>query len=180
LIGHLKLWPIIAAINCTTPVFRDGSVFASSAYGAGGGLAKLTKDDSGNVKAEQVWFQKRMQNHHGGVIIVDGCLYGANGGNEGGALICLDFKTGDVLWDQRSERRAQKGSVAFADGRLYYRTEDGTMLLIEPNRREYVERGRFEQPDRSSSPAWSHPVIANGKLYVRDQDVLYCYDIKQK
>jgi hypothetical protein len=78
---------------------------------------------------------RKMQNHHGGMILLDGCLYGANGGNEGGFLICLDFKTGNVLWDGRddAQRRAPKGSVALADGRLYYRTEKGTMLLIEPN-----------------------------------------------
>ena len=167
-------------INCSTPLYHDGHVFASSAYGAGGGLVKLKKDASGGVVAEEVWFSNRLQNHHGGVIPFDGCLYGASGGNEGGDLICLDFKTGDVLWDQRSERRAPKGSVAFADGRLYYRTEDGKLLLIEPSRTEYVERGRFEQPDRSRSPAWSHPIIANGKLYIRDQDVLLAYDIKMK
>jgi outer membrane protein assembly factor BamB len=167
-------------INCSTPLYHDGFVFASSAYGAGGGLAKLTKDETGNIKAEEVWFNSRLQNHHGGVILFEGCLYGANGGNEGGALICLDFKTGEVLWDQRSERRAPKGSVAFADGRLYYRTESGPVLLIEPNREQYVERGRFEQPERSEAPAWSHPVIANGKLYIRDQDVLLSYDIKAK
>jgi outer membrane protein assembly factor BamB len=167
-------------INCTTPLFVDGMVFAASAYGAGGGLVKLTKDDNGAAKAEEVWFSKRMQNHHGGIVFFDGCLYGANGGLEGGALICLDSKTGDVLWDERSKRRALKGSIALADGRLYYRTEDGTLLLIEPSRTEYIERGRVEQPDRSRSPAWSHPVIANGKLYVRDQDLLLCYDIKLK
>ncbi len=167
-------------INCTTPLFVDGMVFAASAYGAGGGLVKLSKDDNGSTKAEEVWFSKRMQNHHGGIVVFDGCLYGANGGLEGGALICLDLKTGEVLWDERSTRRAPKGSIALADGRLYYRTEDGTLLLIEPSRKEYIERGRVEQPDRSSSPAWSHPVIANGKLYVRDQDVLFCYDIKAK
>jgi outer membrane protein assembly factor BamB len=165
-------------INCSTPLFHDGMVFASSAYGAGGGLVKLSTNDNGDVKAEEVWFSKRMQNHHGGMIVVDGCLYGANGGNSGGALICLDFKTGEVLWDERSTRRAPKGSIALADGRLYYRTEDGTILLIEPSREKYIERGRFEQPDRSESPAWSHPVIANGKLYVRDQDLLFCYDVK--
>ena len=70
--------------------------------------------------------------------------------------------------------------MAFADGRLYYRTEDGTVLLIEPSAKEYIERGRFKQPDRSRSPAWAHPVIANGKLYIRDQDVLLCYDVKAK
>ena len=169
-----------AAINCTTPIYHDGHVFASSAYGAGGGLVKLVKDGDG-VKAEEVYFTREMQNHHGGLVLVDGALYGAAGGNEGGALACLDFKTGKVLWDEREGgRRVRKGSVAFADGRLYYRTEEGPVVLIEPSPKEYVERGRFEQPDRSRSPAWAHPVVANGKLYIRDQDLLLCYDIKAK
>ena len=137
-------------INCTTPLYHDGQVFAASAYGAGGGLVKLIKDGDG-VKAEEVYFTRKMQNHHGGMIVIDGYLYGANGGNEGGYLICLDFKTGKVLWDKRGP---EKGSLALADGRLYYRTESGTVLLIEPSAKEYVERGRFEQPDRSRSPAW--------------------------
>jgi len=167
-------------INCSTPVFQDGMVFAASAYGAGGGLVKLSKDANGGVKADEVYFTKKMQNHHGSMIFLDGCLYGANGGNEGGFLVCLDFKTGNVLWDERddTEHRAPKGSVALADGRLYYRTEKGTMLLIEPSPKQYLERGRFDQPDRSQQPAWAHPVIANGKLYLRDQDVLLCYDVK--
>jgi outer membrane protein assembly factor BamB len=168
------------AINCSTPIFQDGMVFAASAYGAGGGLAKLNKDANGAIEPEEVFFSKRMQNHHGGMVVIDGALYGANGGNEGGALICLDFKTGDILWDERSKRRAPKGSIAFADGRIYYRTEEGTLLLIEPNREAYTEVGRFEQPDRSEAPAWAHPAIANGKLYIRDHDLLLCYDITAK
>jgi len=169
-------------INCSTPLYHDGLVFAASAYGAGGGLVKLSKDATGGVKAEEVFFSKKMQNHHGGMIVFDGCLYGANGGNEGGSLVCLDFPTGNVLWDGRenAERRVPKGSLALADGRLYYRGEDGAMLLIEPNAKQCVERGRFDQPDRSKQPAWTHPVIANGKLYLRDQDVLLCYDVKAK
>jgi outer membrane protein assembly factor BamB len=169
-------------LNCSTPIYQDGMVFAASAYGAGGGLVKLSKDASGGVKAEEVYATAKMQNHHGGMILLNGCLYGANGGNEGGYLVCLDFQTGKVLWDERDsgKRRAPKGSVALADGRLYYRTEKGTMLLIEANPKQYVECGRFEQPNRSESPAWTHPVIANGKLYVRDQDMLLCYDIKAK
>jgi outer membrane protein assembly factor BamB len=164
-------------INCSTPVSHDGRVFAASAYGTGGGLVKLSKDGNGGVKAEEVYFTKKMQNHHGGMILQGGCLYGANGGNEGGFLVCLDFQTGEVLWE---ERRARKGAVALADGRLYYRTESGTVLLIEPNPKQYVERGRFDPPDRSGKPAWPHPVLANGKLYLRDQDVLLCYDVKAK
>ncbi len=169
------------AINCSTPVYQDGMVFASSAYGAGGGLVKLSKDADGSVKAEEVYSTTQMQNHHGGMILLDGYLYGATGGNEGGALACLDFKTGKVLWDQRqSAGRRAKGSVALADGRLYYRMENGTVLLIEPNPKKYIEHGRFDQPDRSEQPAWPHPVIANGKLYLRDQDVMFCYDVKAK
>lgn len=168
-------------INCTTPLYHDGHVFASSAYGAGGGVAKLSKNASGEFTAEEVFFSKRMQNHHGGVILHDGALYGANGGNGGGNLICIDFQTGKVLWDERSgEHRIPKGSIAYADDRLYFRTEEGAVLLIEPSRERYVERGRFEQPDRTSLPAWAHPVIANGKLYIRDQDLLLCYDIQAK
>jgi alcohol dehydrogenase (cytochrome c) len=168
-------------INCSTPLYHDGMVFAASAYGAGGGLVKLSKGSDEAVKAEEIYATTDMQNHHGGMILLDGYLYGANGGNSGGALACLDFKTGKVMWDQReSAGRRAKGSLALADGRLYYRMEDGTVLLIEPDPKQYIERGRFEQPDRRKPPAWAHPVIANGRLYVRDQDQLFCYDVKEK
>lgn len=163
-------------INCSTPLYHDGQVFASAAYGTGGGLVKLSKDGDG-VKADEVYFTRLMENHHGGMIVIDGSLYGAHGGNGGGNLACLEFKTGKKLWD---ERAVEKGSVAFADGRLYYRTEGGAVLLIEPSAKEYVERGKFRQPERSRSPAWAHPVVANGKLYIRDQDALFCYDVKGK
>jgi len=180
------LWRYDAAangngINCSTPIFHERHVLASSAYGAGAGLVRLDQGSDGNVQAEEVWFSNKLQNHHGGIIIHDGAVFGANGGNGGGYLICLDLKSGDVLWDERAgKRRAPKGSVVFADGRIYYRMEDGTVLLIEPNLKEYVEHGRFAQPDRSRSPAWAHPVIANGKLYIRDQDLLLCYDVQRK
>jgi len=152
-------------------------VFAASAYDAGGGAVKLSKDANGAITAEEIYFTPRMKNHHGGMIVVDGCLYGTAGGNRGGFLVCLDARTGEVLW---SERRAPKGSLALADGRLYLRTKEGAMLLIEPNRKEFVERGRFEPPNRSNEPAWTHPVVVNGKLYLRDQDVLLCYDVNAK
>ena len=166
--------------NCAMPIFSDNCVFAASAYGGGGALVRLSADGQGGVKVEDVYTTKKMQNHHGGVILLDGYLYGANGGNEGGALVCLDFKTGDVQWNERDDKknRAPKGSLTAADGRLYYRHEKGTMTLVEPSPKEYIERGRFEQPDRSRSNAWSYPVVANGKLYLRDQDLLLCYDIK--
>ncbi|TWT65991.1 outer membrane protein assembly factor BamB family protein [Allorhodopirellula solitaria] len=161
-------------ISCTTPISQDGLIFATSAYGAGGGAVRLVKSADGEIEAQEVYFTPSMQNHHGGTIVTGGALYGANGGNGGGFLSCLDFKTGELLW---RDRDAPKGSLAMADGRIYLRSEDGTMILIEPSREELVERGRFEQPDRSSAPAWAHPVVANGKLYIRDQGVLFCYDV---
>lgn len=166
--------PANGTANCSTCIANDHFVFAASAYGAGGALAKISESD----KAEVVYSTKNMKNHHGGMVLVDGHLYGANGGNgETPALVCLDFKTGDVMWE---EQKAGKGSIAYADGRLYYRDEGGAMVLVEANPHQYLEHGRFNQPDRKGAPAWQHPVIANGKLYLRDQDVLLCYDIKKK
>ncbi len=164
-------------INCSTPIHADGLIFAASAYGTGGGAVRLIKGSDGSVEAEEVYFTSQMQNHHGGMVVIDGTLYGANGGNGGGFLACLDFQTGETLW---RDRQAPKGSIASADGRIYLRGEDGDVLLIEPSRDGLVQRGRFEQPDRSNAPAWAHPVIANGKLYIRDQGLLLCYDISAK
>lgn len=164
-------------IPCSTPIFQDGLVFASTAYDAGGGAVKLRRTEDGGVAADEVYFSPEMKNQHGGMIVANGCLYGAAGGNRGGFLVCLDFQTGEVLW---RERDAPKGSLTMVDGRLYLRTEEGTVILIEPNREEYVERGRFEQPNRTRQPSWTHPVIANGKLYIRDQDLLLCYNVQAK
>lgn len=175
-------------INVTTPVYHDGMVFATSAYGKGGGVAKLKQGANGQLNAEEVWFSRDMQNHHGGVAIIDGAIYGGNGGNGTGYLVCLDFKTGEILWNEGDpgKRRVRKGSVAVADGRIYYRIDTEArgaadeMILIEPSRKEYLERGRFRIPNPSGVHSWAHPVIANGKLYVRDQGNLFCYDIKAK
>ncbi len=164
-------------ISCSTPLYHDGLIFAASAYGAGGGAIRLRKEADGTIAVDEAYFTTKMQNHHGGVIVVDGSLYGTNGGNGGGLLTCLDFETGDVLWQ---DREAPKGALTLADDRLYLYTEDGTMMLIEPNRDKLVVHGRFQHPGRSKSTAWTHPVIVNGKLYVRDQSRLFCYDVKAK
>jgi len=163
-------------INCSTPIFQDGLIFASSAYGNGAGAAKLNKSADGSITPEEVYFTKDMQNHHGGMVVLDGALYGASGGNEGGMMAALDFQTGKVLW---KDRKGPKGSLMLADGRIYLRSEKGEVLLIEPSKEKLIEKGRFEQPERSSSPAWAHPVVANGKLYIRDQDKMFCYDVKK-
>ena len=163
-------------INCSTPVYHDGVVFAASSYDAGGGAVKLSKDDKGEVAAKEVYFSNKLKNHHGGFVVVDGYLYGSF---DPGILTCLEFKTGKVMWE---ERRPGKGSIMYADGRLYCRNEgrEGTVYLVEADPKEYVERGRFNPPERTKEQAWPHPVVANGKLYIRDQAVLLCYDVKAK
>jgi alcohol dehydrogenase (cytochrome c) len=163
-------------INCSTPVYHDGVVFAASSYDAGGGAVKLSKADKGAITAKEAYFSNKLKNHHGGFVVVDGYLYGSF---DPGILTCLEFKTGKVMWDDRGPG---KGSIVYADGRLYCRKESGqgTVYLVDADQKGYVERGRFDQPDRTKEPAWAHPVVANGKLYIRDQDVLLCYDVKAK
>jgi outer membrane protein assembly factor BamB len=162
-----------AGINCSTPVYHDQCVYAAAAYGKGGGMVKLVRDQDGKVSAEEVYFDNNMQNHHGGLVLVDGHLYGEGSSQ----LACMKFKTGEIMW---REGKAGKGSIAFAGGRLYYRNEGGPIILAEANPKKYVEHGRFTPPQRSGKSSWPHPVIANGKLYIRDQQYLFCYDVKQK
>jgi outer membrane protein assembly factor BamB len=158
--------------NCSTPVFHDNCVFAASAYGTGGGLVRLSDESNNRVHAEEVYFTRKMQNHHGGMVLLGEYLYGSDEGK----LTCLEFKTGNVKWE---ENRPGKGSIAYADGRLYYRNESGPVILVEANPEKYVEHGRFTPPDKTGNPAWPHPVVANGKLYIRDQNWLFCYDVKK-
>ena len=163
--------PANGTANISTPLIHDSHVFAASNYGKGGSLAKIIKTD-GKFEAEQVYFTDQMQNHHGGMVLVDGYLYG----NHGGQLACLKWATGEVAWQSN---KPGKGSITYADGCLVYRNEGGAVVLVKATPREYLELGRFSQPDRGRNPAWAHPVIANGKLYIADQDTLFCYDVKK-
>src|SRR5262249_18047558 len=133
------------------------------------------------IKAEEVYNNKTLHNKHGGVVLADGVLYGNS--ETGGPWVAMDFKTGKKLgWDTRS---LGKGSITCADGRLYLYSEDnGTVVLLEPNPTEWKEAGRFKIPQETKVPRqkghiWTHPVVSNGRLYLRDEDLLFCYDVKQ-
>jgi outer membrane protein assembly factor BamB len=162
--------PASGTANCTTPVVRNGIVLDAAAYNVGAGAARIAKKDSG-FEAEQIYFIKDLQNHHGGFVLVGDCFYGTSGAE----LYCVEFATGKVMWHDKS---VGKGSIAAADGRLYVRSENGPVALVEASPTAYAEKGRFDQPDRSKEKSWPHPVIVGGKLYLRDQDVLLCYDVK--
>jgi outer membrane protein assembly factor BamB len=161
--------------NCSTPLYKDAHVFAASGYSKGGGLAKI-----GSSSAKEVYSTKAMQNHHGGMVLVGDYIYGYNGN----LLECMDFKTGEVKWTAPRGTSVPKGSVVYADGHLIARSEGGrggmsVIGLIEATPEGYKEKARFEQPEPSGAPAWPYPVVANGKLYIRDMDKLFVFNLRQ-
>ena len=170
-----QLWKYARASNRTaniaTPIVRGNRVFVSSDYGTGAALLELTA--SGNtMNAKEVYFTNEMRNHHASSILVGDHLYGFSSA----ILTAMKFDTGEVAWKDRS---VGKGSMIFADDRLYLFSERGTVGLAEANPAGYKEHGRF-QLKTGSSPTWSHPVVANGKLFLRDQDTIYAYDVRAK
>jgi outer membrane protein assembly factor BamB len=155
-------------------VYADGFVYVTSGYGVGCNLFKVTAAD-GKFSAEQVYANKVMSNQHGSVIKIGDYLYGYD---DGKGWTCQDFKTGEAKWQ---DKQLKKGSLVYADGRFYLREMEGqgVVALIEPSPEGYKEHGRFPQPNRSTKNSWPHPVIAGGKLFIRDQDLLLCYDVKE-
>lgn len=155
--------------NCATPIFYQGHVFSASGYGTGGALLRLQSEGNG-TNATRVYHTRKMKNHHGGMIVIDDHLYGA----DGQVLTCLNLADGQPVWRDRS---VGKSSIVYADGHLYVRSESGPVALVEATPAGYREKGRFTQPLRSGANSWSHPVVADGKLFLRDMDVLLCYDL---
>jgi outer membrane protein assembly factor BamB len=157
--------------NITTPIFFKDKVFYTSNYNTGCALLRL-KAENGEVKAEEVYFSREMMNHHGGVVLVDGFLYGFSNA----ILTCMEFETGKVLWRNRS---VGKGSLTYADRDLYLLGEENTVGLAAASSSDYTEKGRFKIADQGW-PSWAHPVVCGGKLFIRNQGVLACYDIKAR
>jgi outer membrane protein assembly factor BamB len=155
--------------NITTPIFFDNKVFYTSAYNTGGALLGLTAQN-GVVDAKEIYFTREMQNHHGGVVLVNGHLYGFNNS----ILTCLEFATGKMIWRDRS---VGKGALTYADGNLYILSENNVVGLAEASPAGYKEKGRFPIADQGL-PSWAHPVVSGGRLYVRNQSTLVSYDIK--
>lgn len=155
--------------NVATPVYSNNRVFFTSAYGTGGGLLELSVQN-GEVSAKEVYFTREMKNHHGGVVLAGDYLYGFNDA----ILTCMEFATGKVMWRDRS---AGKGSVTYADGHLYIQGENNIVALAEATPEGYREKGRFMIPEKPQM-SWAHPVISDGRLYIRNQDILLVYGIK--
>ena len=169
--GHL-LWeyakPANRVANAATPIARGNRVFISSDYGTGGGVVEIKPDNT----AQEIWFSKEMRNHHSSAVLIGDYLYGFSSS----ILTAMKFDTGEMVWRDRS---VGKGSMVFADGHLYCLSENGVVGLVEATPLGYKEKGRF-RINQDSLPTWSHPVVAGGRLYLRDQDTIYAYDVKEK
>ena len=157
-----------------TPIYKDGKVYISSGYGIG-----CMQVDIRSGKAEKVFKNKNMKNHHGGVILLDEHLFGYSDGH---GWVCQSWTDGEIVW--REKGSLGKGAIAYADGHFYLQDEkSGDIVLIEASTKGWNEKGRFtlspqtklRKPD---GRIWVHPVIWDGKLYLRDQELIHCYDIK--
>ncbi len=166
-------WPGRTAV-VPTPIHHNGHVFITSGYGVGCKLVKIGSDGT-----KDVYDNKNMKNHHGGVIKLGDYLYGYS---DGYGWVCQDFKNGEIKWNEK--KGLGKGAISYADGRFYLQSEkDGSIALIDATPTGWKEHGRFlltpQSKQRSSrGKIWTHPVISNGRLYLRDQELLFCFDIK--
>lgn len=163
--------PANGTANCCSPIIDQNHVFASSSYGTGGGLARISQTDD-TFSADEVYFEKKLGCHHGGIVKIGNWMYS----NGGGPLICMDFMTGKIQWQNRG---IGKGSIVAADGMLYLLSENHEVALVDASPGEYVEKGRFKIKSHGR-PSWAHPIVAGGRLYIRDQESLTAYGVRAK
>jgi len=156
-------------VNATSPVMYNGYVYVSSGYGVGNDCYLIAKGSKSVTKA---WSTKSMDNHHGGVVCLDGYVYGA--GDK--AWFCIDMKTGKDMWEDRG---VGKGSVTYADGMLYTMSERGKVGLVEASPKAFTMASSFQLPKESNDPFWAHPVVIGGRLYIRHDQNLYVFNIKK-
>jgi outer membrane protein assembly factor BamB len=160
--------PANGTANVATPIVRANRIFISSDYGTGGGVVEITPDN----KAKEIYFTRNMQNHHSSSVLVGDYLYGFSSS----ILTAMKFDTGEIAWRDRS---VGKGSLVYADGNLYCFSENGVVGLVEATPTGYKEKGRF-RIQQGQLPTWTHPVVAGGRLYLRDQDTIYAFDVREK
>lgn len=166
--------------NISTPIVDGDHIFCSTGYQTGAALLKIVKVDGDTLKAEEVYFldAKTLQNHHGGMVRIGDYIYAGHGHNNG-FPICIEMKTGNVVWRQDRGPGRESAAIVAADGMLYFRYQSGVMALIEATPTAYNLKGTFDIPN-ARKPSWAHPVVSNGKLYLREQDELFVYNIAAK
>lgn len=158
-------------VNVQMPIFRDGHVFISTGYGSGAKLLRLVPA-GGKLDVELVWHERSFDNHHGGVLYLDGFLYGSN---HRGQWMCLRFTTGEIMYRHAG---VGKGSLTYADGMLYVLSERGVVGLVEATPYQHRVVSQFRLPPDGTGPSWAHPVVIGGTLYIRHGNVLYAYNVR--
>ncbi|MFO0841261.1 MAG: PQQ-binding-like beta-propeller repeat protein [Gemmataceae bacterium] len=162
--------------NVPTPVVLDDKVFTCAGYGKGGALLSLT-ESGGGVEYKEEYFQRALNNRHGGVVVVGDYVYGDS--DDSGRPYCAPWKTGKVVWrrDHNIGQGDQSASLTYADGHLYVRYANGWVALVPATPKGYSEKGSFKIPNGNSN-SWAHPVVIGGRLYLREKDMVWCYDVK--
>jgi outer membrane protein assembly factor BamB len=166
------------------PVVKGNHVWFSTSYSGGSALLEINAESQDKVSVKELKTYKKpdLNNHHGGMVLVGDYIYFGHDQNQG-FPVCVDIKTGEIVWGpvkKNSEFAGGNGSAAalYADGRLYYRYQNGVMVLMDPSPEGLKVVSSFKLPQQSGKESWPHPVIANGKLYIRDQDKLLCFNVK--
>jgi outer membrane protein assembly factor BamB len=169
-----KLGPNTA--NIPTPIVLNDQILAVAGYGKGGALLKLTANGD-EMKVDEVYFKHELTNKHGGVLVVGDYAYGDT--DDQGKPYCAEVSTGKIEWKRTKEGNGRgSASVTYADGRLYFQYDNGVVALVEASPDGYKETGTFKV--ETDGAAWAHPVVVGGRLYLREGDSLYCYDIRAK
>lgn len=163
-------------VNATTPIYRDGQIFITSGYGSGSEMLKLTVDGK-KAKVEKLWSNKDLDNHHGGLVLLDGTIYGASQDGARGKWVAVDWKSGRTAY---AEKGVGKGSLTCAEGMLYTMNEKRKLGLVPATPKEHKVVSQFDLPSGGQGASWAHPVVIGGRLYVRYDQFLYVYDVRGK
>lgn len=167
--------PTTYSVLAMMPVLVGDSIFMTAPHGRGGRLFRLVApgDAQGKVGVEELW-TTRLDTCQGGVVHVDGKLFGSFYGPRKG-WAAVNAKDGEILYQAEE---LIKGAGLYANERLYVLSEDGWMVLLAPGEKAFEEKGRFRLAEARKNDAWAHPVIHDGRLYLRYHDTMSCYDIR--
>ncbi len=165
-------------VNCDTPLYRDGFLYLFTTWGRGATKLRLVVDGE-NCSVEQVWHTGEFDNQHGGVMPVDGYLYGhADGNHKRRHFACISAETGATQWTSDELSGQESTALTYADGMLYVLTDRREVALVRPDPERLDIVSRFQLPEGGTGPSWAYPVVCGGRLYLRHGEFLYAYDIR--
>jgi outer membrane protein assembly factor BamB len=170
--------PVQYGSNISTPIYHDGHVVLFRTFGHGATKLKLVVEGQ-TCKVEQVWHTEELDNEHGGVVLIDGYLYGhADGNHKWRHWACLDMETGETMYSVEGLPTNATGTLTYADGMLYVLSDTGAVALVSPNPEGFSIVSQFQLPRVVKEPFWAHPVVCGGRFYIRHGGLLYAYNVR--